>query len=271
MEATSQAPHIKDLRLFDTCVTLGTMTANVPCLTPDNVLDVMDKHDIAEALVVNNEARVVYPRARGNHRLLEWVKGEERLHPVWALEPPPRPDPAHARAMVEEMLDAGVKVARLMMGIAPPFLWLWDGLCTALEAHRVVCLLDFADTRVQTHASTQSNPSDQAVDALREVCIAHPDLPLILSHVSGGLGVTYPLLPLMYRVPNLHLDITSIVDYWRRVVQGLGPTRVFFATGMPFYDPAIFVSNVQYATDLSVADKQAICGGNIRRLMGEVR
>ena len=270
MEATTTAPSIEDLRLFDTCVTLGTMTAGVPYLTPDTVLGVMDKHDIAEALVVNNEARVVYPRARGNRRLLEWIRGEDRLHPVWALEPPLRPDPPHAQAMVEEMLDAGVKVARLMMGIAAPFRWLWDDLCAALAAHRVVCLLDFADTRVQTQVSTRSNPSDEAVDALREICLAYPDLPLILSHVSGGLGIAYPALPLMYRVPNLHMDITSIVDYWRHAVQGLGPSRVFFATGMPFYDPAIFVSNVQYARGLSVADKQAICGGNIRRLLGEV-
>ncbi len=271
MQATTQAPHIRDLGLLDTCVTLGYMTAGVTPLSADTVLGVMDKHDIAEALVHNNEARVNYPRERGNARLLEWVRGKERLHPVWALEPPADPSPQAARAMVEEMLQAGVRVARLMMGVAPPLLWLWDDLCAALEEHRVPCLLDFADTRAHTHASTQSIPSDLAVDHLREVCLAHPGLPMILSHVSGGLGITYSILPLLRRVPNLHLDITSIVDYWRRVARELGPERVFFATGMPFYDPAILVSCVQYARDLDLAAKQAICGGNMRRLMGEVR
>jgi hypothetical protein len=271
VEAAPKAPSIGDLRLFDTCVTLGQMTAGVPCLTSENVLDAMNKHDIAEALVINNEARVVYPRSRGNRRLLSWTRGEDRLHPVWALEPPAHSDGVHAQAMVSEMLDEGVRVARLMMGVAPPFLWMWDTLCAALAAHRVVCLLDFADTRIQTRVSTQSNPTVEAVNGLREICRAYPELPMVLSHVSGGLGISYPLLPLMHRVPNLHMDITSIVDYWRRVVQDLGPSRVFFASGMPFYDPAIFVSNVQYASDLSVADKQAICGGNIRRLLGDVR
>ena len=73
------------------------------------------------------------------------------------------------------------------------------------------------------------------------------------------------------RAPNLHLDITSIVDYWRHVAHDLGPARVFFATGMPFYDPAIFVSSVQYASDLDDADKQAVCGGNMRRLLRAVQ
>jgi hypothetical protein len=247
------------------------MTAGLPYLTPETVLDVMDKHDISEALVINNASRVVYPRSRGNHRLLSWTRGQERLHPVWALEPPANPDPACSRAIVEEMVGEGVRVARLMMGVAPPYLWLWESLCDALVAHRIVCLLDFVDTRVQTNVSTKSNPTDEAVNGLREICLAYPELPMVLSHVSGGLGIAYPILSLLHRVPNLHLDVTSIVDYWRRVAKDLGPARVFFATGMPFYDPAIFLSGVQYASDLSVKDKHLICGGNLRRLLGEVR
>ena len=125
MQATGTAPSIEELRLFDTCVTLGFMTAGVQCLTPDNVLGVMDKHDIAEALVINNESRVIYPRARGNRRLIEWIRGEERLYPVWAIEPPAKPDPLHARGLVEEMLDEGVRAARLMMGVlALLLIWL---------------------------------------------------------------------------------------------------------------------------------------------------
>lgn len=271
MQATPLAPAIRDLRLLDTCVTLGQMATDAPSLTVDSLLAVMDKHDIAEALVHHNEARVAYPRARGNRRLLQWIDGIERLYPVWVLEPPPSADPPAARAMVEEMLAAGVRVARLMMGVAPPLLWLWDDLCAALEEHAVPCLLDFADTRVLTQAGTQSTPGDGAIDQLRQICLAHPRLPLILSHVSGGLGIAYTVVPLMRRVPNLHLDITSVVDYWRKVAAELGPERIFFASGMPFYDPAILVSNVQYARGLDLPAKQAICGDNMRRLVGGVR
>jgi len=196
----------------------------------------------------------------------------ERLHPAWVLEPPASPDPKAARAMVEEMLAAGVKVARLMMGAAPPLHWLWEDLCEALEEHRVPCMLDFAPAGYGPPAgSTQGVPDASAVHHLREICLAHPALPMILSHASGGLGLSYPTLPLMRRVPNLHIDITSVVDYWRRAAVEIAPQRVLFATGMPFYDPATFVSNVQYAHEIDTEAKKMICGDNLRRLMEAVR
>ena len=135
MRAVRKMPNIKDLALFDSCVTLGrACMEGVPeFLTADNVVEVLDKYDIAEALVHSNEARLVRPRRRGNERLLEETRGLQRLHPVWVLEPPNRPDPAGARAMVEEMLAAGVRAARLMMGHVPPMHWIWKDLCEALE------------------------------------------------------------------------------------------------------------------------------------------
>jgi predicted TIM-barrel fold metal-dependent hydrolase len=169
------------------------------------------------------------------------------------------------------MLNAGARVARLLMGIAPPYLWLWGDLCAALEDHRVPCLLDFADTRSMRVVSTQSTPPDWVMDGLRDILLAHPKLQMILSHVSGGLGLAYSTLPLMRRVPNLHLDITNIISYWLTVAHELGPERAFFATGMPFYDPPTFVSNVQYARGLSLDAKRAVAGDNVRRLMEGVR
>jgi len=270
MRATVKAPDISTLRLFDSCVTLGRVVCSglQRSVTADNVLAVMDKYDIAEALVHSNEARLVRPKSRGNERLLRQIEGLSRLHPVWVLEPPASPDPKAARRMVEDMLAAGVGAARLMMGAAPPLRWIWKDLCQALEAHRVPCLLDFAPLR---SPSTQSTPDALMLDKLRDLCLAHPELPMILSHHSGGLGLSYAVLPLIRRVENLHIDVTSIVNYWRKVAAELGPHRVFFATGMPFYDPAILVSNVQYDEKLDVSAKRLICGDNLHRLMEAVR
>ena len=266
MEAKSRMPDIAELSLFDSCVTLGaSCTTSVPeYLTGENVLEVMDKHDIAEALVHANEARLVQPRLRGNQRLLRQIEGLDRLHPAWVLTPPKRPDPAGAAAMVQEMLDAGVRAARLMMGHVPPLHWIWKDLCEALETRRVPCLLDFAPLR---QASTQSLPDGLALNELLKICLAHPDLPVILSHHSGGLGLSSATMPLMHRAANVHIDVTSVVDYWREAARDLGPERVVFATGMPFYDPATFVSNVQYDEQLDVQAKRLICGGNLRRLL----
>jgi len=274
MKAATKAPHIAGLELFDSCVTVGRLVraGMGVCILPEDVLAIMDRYDIAEALVHDNEARMVRPRSRGNRRILEVAAGSDRLHPVWVLEPPESPDPAAARALVEEMLGEGVKVARLMMGVAPPLGWLWDDLLAALEEHRLPCMLDFAATSPSGPAgSTQGLPDAWAVDALRDLCLAHPGLPMVLSHASGGLGLSHPTLPLLRRVPNLHVDITAVVDYWRKAATELGPHRVFFATGMPFYDPGIFVSNVQYAHEINTEAKRAICGGNLRRLIACVR
>ncbi len=263
-----QMPHIRDLRPFDSCVTLGrTCLPGVPELTADSVLEVMDKHDIAEALVQSSEARLVYPRSRGNERLLKEIAGHERLHPVWALSPPDRPDPIGMRRLVDEMLSAGVRVARLMMGQVPPLHWVWKDLAEALEQRRVACLVDFAPLR---HATTNHPGDPLMIDKFRDICLAHPRLPLILSHLSGGLGVAAPAMPLMHRAGNLMIDTTGVVDYWRNVARDLGPERVVFATGMPFYDPATFVSNVQYDETLDPHAKELICGGNLRRLMEAV-
>ncbi|MHC4716890.1 MAG: amidohydrolase family protein [Planctomycetota bacterium] len=258
-------PHIRNMRLFDSCVTLGRMCLpDVPELTAEGVLEVMDRHDIAEALVQSNEARLVYPRRRGNERLLKEVAGHDRLHPVWALSPPARPDQAGMRRLVDEMLSAGVRVGRLMMGQVPPLHWVWKDLCEALEERRVPCLIDFAPLR---HPSTNHPGDSLMIDRLRDICLAHPALPLILSHLSGGLGVAAPTIPLMHRAASLRIDTTGVVDYWRNVARDLGPERVVFATGMPFYDPATFVSNVQYDETLDARAKELICGGNLRRLM----
>jgi len=273
MKATSKAPAIRGLRLFDSCVTLGRVVRRGTTLsvTPDNVLKLLDKYDIVEALVHHNEARLHLPRIVGNRSLLDEIKGMRRLHPVWVLEPPSSPDPVAARDLVDEMLASGVRVARLMMGFAPPFHWLWEDLLEVLEEHRVPCFLDFGATGYDSGGgTTRGNPDAVMVHHLRDVCMAHPDLPMILSHVSGGLGLAYPVLPLMRRLGNLHLDVTSVVNYWRIAAAEIGPERVFFATGMPYYEAATFVSNAQYDPYLSLDAKRAICGDNLRHLLEAV-
>jgi len=65
-------------------------------------------------------------------------------------------------------------------------------------------------------------------------------------------------------------DITGIMDYWWKVSCELGPERVFFATGMPFYGPAVLVSNMQYAHWIDEPAKRLILGINQARLLDKV-
>ncbi len=267
MRAHKAMPGLDSLRMFDSCLTLGRLvhSAYSPGLTVDQALELMDRYHIAEALVHEHDARLIHPREHANRRLLEAVAGQPRLHPVWVIEPPKSPGPDAARALVAAMLDAGVRAARLPMKAAPPLPWLWEDLCAALEEHRIPCFLDFGDI------STSGEVSDGDVNGVREIALAHPELPMILSQLFGGLGVHPAVVPLVRRTPNLYLDIAGILEFWREVAVEASPERVLFSTGAPFADPGIYISNVQYEPRLDEAAKRKIAGDNLRRLLKGVR
>ncbi len=127
------------------------------------------------------------------------------------------------------------------------------------------CFLDFGDV------STRGDLTDENINGLRDIALACPELPLILSHIMGGLGVRKAVVMLIRRVSNLYMDITGILEYWREAARDVGPDRVLFATGAPFTDPGILISNVQYARTLDEKTKADICGGNLRRMLENVR
>lgn len=272
MKASNDSPDIQELRVFDSCVTLGRVVlSGMPKTCPDGLPDVaavlamLDRYAIEEALVHEQHARLVCPRSAGNRELMDAIRGEKRLHPVWVLEPPLEPGPGPTRSLADEMLEAGARVARLPMGKVSALPWHWDELCAALEAHRVPCFLDFGGP------STTGDLTDASVDGIRQIAMAHPDLPLVLSHIMGGRGVHPAVVPLVSRLPNLYIDTTGIIEYWRQVARIAGPERVLFATGAPFTDPGILISNVQYEPSLDRGAKALICGGNLRRLIEEVK
>lgn len=268
MKSKDKMPDIKKLRLFDACVTMGRVILKKAVndfTTAEPLVDMMNRYQISDALVHDYSARLLCPREHGNKRLLDMVRDAPRLHPVWVIDPPSEPGVDASAKLVEDMLGHGVKAARFPMSKVPPFAWLWRDLCSELEKHRVPCFLDFG------HMNTRGDLTDADVAGIRDIALAHPELPLVISHIMGGRGLHPAMVPLIKRVPNLHLDITGILEYWRQVAVEVGPERVLFATGAPFTDPGILISNVQYALELDENMKEMICGDNLRRLMGEVR
>jgi predicted TIM-barrel fold metal-dependent hydrolase len=265
MEANPIMPNLADLHLFDSCVTLGRFVGDICIPTAADLVAILDRYCIAEALVHEYHARGLPPPEHGNRRLLELIRNQPRLHLVWVLEPPIKPGRQPAESLVADMLAAGVHVARLRLRAKGVLPWLWDDLFGVLESHHIPCFFDFGPSE-----TTQGDLTDQDMDALRAIALQHPRLPMIISHVMGGLGVHPAVTYLIHRVPNLYLDITGILEYWRNVAYEVGPERVLFATGMPFTDPGILVSNVQYATGLTEEAKRLICGDNLRRLIGGV-
>lgn len=255
-------PDLEGLRPFDGCLSLCTGFPWHHCA--DDLIRVMDRYGISEALVHDNHARTIYPREHGNRRLCESIEGQSRLHPVWVMEPPKTPGREEAEALVDAMLAAGVHAARLLMTRVPPLPWLWDELCGALESHHIPCFLDFG------YASTHGNPGSAEIEGIRSLALAHPEIPLVFSHVMGGLGIHPAIVPLILQTQNVYIDTTGILEFWREVAHKAGPERVLFATGSPFTDPGILVSSVQYARRLDEDAKRLIYGDNLRRLLGNV-
>jgi hypothetical protein len=264
--AGQKMPGLKELKLFDSCVTLGKFTSENCISTADQLLAIMDRYYIHEALVHDYHARAVYPIEAGNQRLMSAISKNPRLHPVWVLEPPILPGPKPAGKIVNELLDSAVRAVRLRLNSKGLFSWVWDDLLTILEDHRIPCFLDFGP-----QTSTQGSLTEHDVDNLYIIIQKHPNLPIILSHVMGGLGIHPAAIYLAYRSQNLYLDVTGILEYWRTIAYDLSSERVLFASGMPFTDPGILVSNVQYSLGLDDNAKKLICGDNLRRLIGGVR
>lgn len=267
MQTAATVPTLKSLDVFDSCVTLGefTYSAFPTRISRLNILAVLDRYGIAEAMVHHQHARTVHPRSLGNRLLLEEIRGLPRLHPVWVLEPPRDGGARAARMLVGEMREAGVKAARLPFRSMPPIGFVWRDLLAELARRRIPCFCDLGTV------STCGAAVDSDVTGLREVAASHPRLPLVLSHLMGGLGI-HPAIPhLVNQARNVHLDISGIMDYWRTIAHTSGPEKVLFATGAPFADPGLFIGNVQYDHELDDRAKKLICGGNLRRLLEEVR
>lgn len=259
-------PDLRDLNLFDSCVTLGRFSSEICIAGAPELIALLDRYHIQEALAHDYHARVIHPVANGNRRVSEMTRGQPRLHPAWVLEPPLEPGIGAASALVNEMLAAGVRAARLRPRAKGSLPWVWQDLLSALEAHRVPCFLDYGPMD-----STLGEISDGDVDALRAMALAHPDLPMVLSHVMGGLGVHPGVTYLIRRIDNLYLDIAGILEYWREAAHDVGAERVLFASGLPFTDAGILVSNVQYARGFTLAEKRMICGDTLRGLLGGMR
>lgn len=263
MQSIRTMPDLRTFKPFDSCVTLAS--ASPWHLAVEDLLESMDRYQIAEALVIEQHARVIPPCEHGNRRLLEALRGKQRLHPVWVIAPPLAPGPAASRRLVEDMLAAGVRAARFPLNRTPPLPWMWQDLCRELEAHRVPCFLDFGG------ATTTGCPNDATMNDLHGLALQHPDLPLVFSHVMGGLGIHPGILHLLRRTPNTYLDTAGILEYWRETARDLGAERVLFATGTPFTDAGVLISNIQYTQGFDETAKRNMYGDNLRRLLGNVK
>lgn len=254
------------LRWFDANVALGRPLRRPPIFfeTAEELRQVLQRYGIERALVYDFLGRELHP-ADGNARILERLRDQPGLVPAFSFVPGcdydfPRPDD-----FLGELQRHGVKAVWFFphnqwLG---PQEYLIGPYLAALEAHRVPL---FYQSDI-----TMGDPwHADKLQALHDLCRRHPRLPVIFT--APRVRYNRALFLAMQGCPNLHCDT---VPFWNfanveHFARALGPERILFGSGLPYRDPGGILAMVALAR-LDDDSKQKIAGGNLDRLLQEVR
>ena len=234
--------------------------------TVGELLSVMDRCGIGQALVTHCESRTHHP-AVGNEAVLRLVADEPRLLPAWVLLPSATGETPAPDRLLDEMRTAGVKAVFLAPGTYGHGLedWEVDDVLDVLAEARVPVFLDGEKGFPGWTYSYTLDSLD--IDAAFRLARRHPHLPVVLTafrfrHSNRSLARA------MQQTDNLYLELSGHWFYKNvEFMAGLvGPERLLFGTRLPVHDPAATKAVVQYA-DVPDEDKELIAGENLRRLL----
>lgn len=231
--------------LFDVNVRVGPSGIHGElALDTARLLDEMDRFHI-RAAVASHWTAEEYDAPTGNQALERDL--HPRLTPAWAALPD--------EASITRLAAYRPTVVRLTpsapqhnFATAP---WCAGPLFEYLEHNAVVTLI---------------LRSDIDWPALVTLAEAFPRLPLVL--LDTGYRADRHLFPLLKRFPMLHFDSATYLAHRQleAYVERYGPDRLLFGSRLPLYTPASSLA-VLASARISDADRLAIAGGNLRRLL----
>ncbi len=249
------------MQFFDASLPLGRTNKAVAesPRTEAEALALMDRYDVAEALVFHTVGRDSDPEL-GNRALGSLAS--ERLHQVWALDPAcVRDEPAGAWILrgVRQGMRA-VLVNPLMSRIRPS------------RSPRLAEVAEqLAERQIPMLFAYRSRTSgEDAIDwyDLADFCATFPHVPMIAWEFRTRSN--RPLFDALSQTENL---IVSTASLWQaqmveQIARSFGPHRLVFSLGLPLLDPGTFQAVVRYA-DLPEPDREAIAHGTLRALLQE--
>lgn len=250
------------LNFFDCNTYIGRQRKSSPLAfhTVEGLLAEMDYLGIDEA--------VVYHVTGGNGSLMQAIKGHERLHGCWVYPLHHYPSMPEPIKVVEDMLNQGVKITRLLPSFYYANLvadWACGKLFSAFEAYRTPVLLTDSDLG---KFPDETRPSYSAQN-IYDICQHYPRMPLVIMRLNfSAMNVIHPL---MNQCPNLYVEISYYTPHQgvEQLVQHFGPERILFGTGMPYNGPGVALGLMRYS-ELTDEARALIASGNLRRLMAEV-
>jgi len=248
---------------FDLTCSFGIHNRSVPeplrCV--EGLLGEMKRYGIGKALICHAVATEHSPEL-GNAMTLEASKAAPNLAPCWVFLPSKvGGDPEQG---VASMLSTGSRVAKLL----PEFYffdvaeWCMADTYDALEEHRIPVVLDFLSPSFGDDLVRWRDVVD--------VCLAHPDLPVIASEYRYRSNRR--MYQALSQCDNLMLDLSGLWLYRGvdSVCEEFGADRLLFGTRLPYRDPSSALGMVSYST-ISDKEKAMVAGGNLERLIRGVK
>lgn len=223
---------------------------------------VLDYVQVDGAVVYHAWAREIDPQL-GNTTLLDSISGHPRLIPSWVLMPHFTGEMPPPKALVAQMLEKDVRVARLYPGkVGHRFsleAWCAGPLLRELEEHRIPTFIDFEFFR-------RDDPDWQM---LYDLCHRHPQLPIVITAWAGLASRTF--YPLCQACPNLYIENSRYILFrgLEAFCREVSAERLLYGSGMPHVAPGVALTTITHAF-ISDEEKSLIASGNIERLMQEV-
>ena len=241
------------LEFFDCNAQIGKFSTPTPdsFFTGKELVENLTRCGISRALVYHSLALEWHP-AEGNEHVFSEIEGLP-FEPAWVVMPHHCGDFPGPRDLVQLMRKRKVGAVRVYPTTHQWRLadWCAGDLFSALEGARIPVLLDLGQTNF---------------DEVQALLAAHPLLPMVLLRTSYRCD-RY-IYPLFERYPNFAIEsggyqATGGIE---AIVERFGARTLVFGTGAPLTEPGAAVTQITYA-DISDADKTAIAGGNLRRII----
>jgi Predicted metal-dependent hydrolase of the TIM-barrel fold len=252
---------MQSLHFFDCNASFGMRSVRLPgsFYKKEELLAQMDAYSIERALVYHAMAREYDPQT-GNEILMDSIKGEKRLVPVWTVLPHYTGEFDPPQTLIRRMRGQNVRAVTMFPSPSCQNYGLSEYSCgalfSALAEHRIPLLIGL----------------DQlgSMQALGDLCRAYPGLPIVVTNVT--YRIDRDLYPLLERFDNFSVETSGykVMDGIAQICARFGAKRLIFGTGMPVTSGSASVGLLSYA-DISQEDKQKIASDNLMELLGGVR
>ncbi len=232
-----------------------------PAETPEALLHEIERAGIHRALVRNAALWEQSPEV-GNTLVSEDCAQDERLLPAWAILPPQTGELGGVAEFLDAMREADVRA-----------LWAYP------EKHRYVLnattfgglFEEMSDCGIPLFIDRREVPGSALYALVDNVLRDFPDLRLCVC-AHGSWGEDRFFRPLMERYPRFMVGTSryELDGGIEEICRVYGPERLLLGTNFPDTPMGGPILTLLHA-NISDADRELIAGGNLRRILEEVR